>query len=361
MMERGKKLQLQKMQQRTIAYELDYVNGGNQIQRYRAVWVQRQRGNLPKWTRTKQAPVSVKEWTQVMLDSTVASAKRGNDLKANSQLNNNQQTNNNLLDQFIQILQSGNSYPAFFFETKGVTPQNASTKQFEFVLVNAPQLQAFVSAQAKIAPNRIPFGDQFDKCTRRQHQQQQNMGNQAVSSTQDETTPKQESYLSSYSSSSCVFENLGRDAILVAPKPLSQTPLSAYGHLASFVRQAPYDQVYAFWIVTLQTYLDRLQQNIPLSSSFASPLLEEPSRREASVGATNTNNVAEGGSAVKNTTAVAPPTTKESILIKVQQQQEGTDSKPVWLSTSGMGIPWLHMRLDQKPKYYSFEPFARES
>jgi len=29
---------------------------------------------------------------------------------------------------------------------------------------------------------------------------------------------------------------------------------------------------------------------------------------------------------------------------------------PVWLSTAGAGVPWLHVRLDQRPKYYSHAP-----
>ncbi|MEM7785724.1 MAG: hypothetical protein AAF623_20425, partial [Planctomycetota bacterium] len=28
-------------------------------------------------------------------------------------------------------------------------------------------------------------------------------------------------------------------------------------------------------------------------------------------------------------------------------------SEPVWLSTAGGGVPWLHIRLDNSPKYYS--------
>lgn len=28
------------------------------------------------------------------------------------------------------------------------------------------------------------------------------------------------------------------------------------------------------------------------------------------------------------------------------------DSKPVWLSTAGAGVSWLHVRLDDRPKYY---------
>ncbi|HEX3432076.1 MAG TPA: hypothetical protein VHT03_14440 [Rhizomicrobium sp.] len=31
----------------------------------------------------------------------------------------------------------------------------------------------------------------------------------------------------------------------------------------------------------------------------------------------------------------------------------------VWISTSGLGIPWLHVRLDTVPKYYQHQPYAR--
>ncbi len=32
-------------------------------------------------------------------------------------------------------------------------------------------------------------------------------------------------------------------------------------------------------------------------------------------------------------------------------------AKPVWLSTSGLGVYWLHIRLDSAPKYYAHEPY----
>jgi hypothetical protein len=32
---------------------------------------------------------------------------------------------------------------------------------------------------------------------------------------------------------------------------------------------------------------------------------------------------------------------------------------PVWLSTAGAGVSWLHVRLDDRPKYYGFEPYRR--
>lgn len=31
--------------------------------------------------------------------------------------------------------------------------------------------------------------------------------------------------------------------------------------------------------------------------------------------------------------------------------------RPVWLNTAGAGVAWLHIRLDQRPKYYVYEPY----
>ena len=32
-------------------------------------------------------------------------------------------------------------------------------------------------------------------------------------------------------------------------------------------------------------------------------------------------------------------------------------NEPIWLSTAGMGVSWLHVRLDSRPKYYGFAPY----
>lgn len=34
-------------------------------------------------------------------------------------------------------------------------------------------------------------------------------------------------------------------------------------------------------------------------------------------------------------------------------------AKPVWLSTAGAGVSWLHVRLDDRPKYYGFTPYTQ--
>lgn len=33
------------------------------------------------------------------------------------------------------------------------------------------------------------------------------------------------------------------------------------------------------------------------------------------------------------------------------------DDRPVWLSTAGAGVAWLHARLDDRPKYYGHAPY----
>ncbi len=37
------------------------------------------------------------------------------------------------------------------------------------------------------------------------------------------------------------------------------------------------------------------------------------------------------------------------------QRRLGTE--PVWLSTAGAGVSWLHVRLDDRPKYYGYRPY----
>jgi hypothetical protein len=85
------------------------------------------------------------------------------------------------------------------------------------------------------------------------------------------------------------FANLGGDAIMVVPRPLG--PLTAYGHLAAFVRGAPEAQRAELWRIVGDAMARRV------------------------------------------------------------------GSKPVWLSTAGAGVSWLHVRLDDRPKYYGFAPY----
>lgn len=86
-----------------------------------------------------------------------------------------------------------------------------------------------------------------------------------------------------------VFNNLGADAVLVAPLPV---PADAeYAHLARFCSTAPPAMTRQFWQSLGKTALDTIRD------------------------------------------------------------------EPVWISTAGLGVGWLHARLDSRPKYYSHNPY----
>ena len=103
------------------------------------------------------------------------------------------------------------------------------------------------------------------------------------------------SKLSVASSSKSVvsFRNLGGDAFLVVPNPISS--LESYGHIAAFVRSAPIGQRHELFR-TLGTAID-------------------------------------------------------DVL--------GKSNERIWVSTSGLGVPWVHIRLDSYPKYYNHQPYVK--
>jgi len=37
--------------------------------------------------------------------------------------------------------------------------------------------------------------------------------------------------------------------------------------------------------------------------------------------------------------------------------QSRISTSPTWLSTAGLGVSWLHLRLDSRPKYYRYLPY----
>ncbi|MEM0980012.1 MAG: hypothetical protein AAGH78_07040 [Cyanobacteria bacterium P01_H01_bin.58] len=76
--------------------------------------------------------------------------------------------------------------------------------------------------------------------------------------------------------------------------PCQQGEFQTYAHLASFLRAAPTDQIHRLWQILGQT---------------------------------------------------------------VQQHLVGRGDRPLWVSTSGLGVYWLHIRLDDRPKYYTYRPY----
>jgi len=91
------------------------------------------------------------------------------------------------------------------------------------------------------------------------------------------------------------FENLGRDAMMVVPCPDNEDS-RIYSSIAPFMRKGPMDQVEEFW--------------------------------------------------------------KTSARV-MKEQVEKKNKNPTWMSTSGLGVYWLHLRLDSRPKYYTFNPYTQ--
>ena len=58
----------------------------------------------------------------------------------------------------------------------------------------------------------------------------------------------------------------------------------------------------------------------------------------------------------------APEQQAHALVEEVAKQAlQRISERPLWLSTCGLGVFWLHVRLDDKPKYYSYRPYAREA
>jgi hypothetical protein len=139
--------------------------------------------------------------------------------------------------------------PAFFWEMPAINKATLN-RPYEFVTVNSPYL-------ATVRPDLRSFANHFHNAA----------GQATVIS----------------------FPNLGRDAVLVVPKPAATSV--SYGHIATFLRTAP------------------SQQQHDLLQTLATVVRAEVGER------------------------------------------------PLWISTSGLGVYWLHIRLDTRPKYYTYPPY----
>jgi hypothetical protein len=273
---------------------------------------------------TKRA-ISVQEWTMLVTHE-----------------NENENKNNNIINvmsDFIMTLKSA-PYAAYFFETKGVLDASAAAnKAFEFVLVEAPELHRFATQTARRAAAKAEAAATSTTSTTSTTTALTTLAAQVpfserFSSKSCKTTSSSTS--SSWSDDDmmmgCIFDNLSGDATLIAPKPMftalknpdagettaaiaAATTLTSpsndsyegqfatYSHLAAFCRGASPAQVQAVLRMAVTAYAQRLSDN---------------------------NN-----------------------------KKNSPSSSPVWFSTSGLGVAWLHFRLDSRPKYYTYRPFAK--
>jgi len=92
------------------------------------------------------------------------------------------------------------------------------------------------------------------------------------------------------------FANLGGDAMLVVPCPVHEDR-QIYSSVAPFMRAAEGEQVQQFW--------------------------------------------------------------RTAARVMKEQVKKKSEKNPTWMSTSGLGVYWLHLRLDSRPKYYTFHQYRQ--
>lgn len=57
----------------------------------------------------------------------------------------------------------------------------------------------------------------------------------------------------------------------------------------------------------------------------------------------------------------APADQRHALWVAVGAEMEKRiGDRPVWLSTAGGAVPWLHVRLDSRPKYYGFRAYKMD-
>ena len=55
---------------------------------------------------------------------------------------------------------------------------------------------------------------------------------------------------------------------------------------------------------------------------------------------------------------LAPEDQRDALWRAVGEQMvRRVGAEAVWLNTAGAGVPWLHVRLDNRPKYYDFAAY----
>ena len=58
----------------------------------------------------------------------------------------------------------------------------------------------------------------------------------------------------------------------------------------------------------------------------------------------------------------APESQQQAFWKRVGEEvRERLSGRPLWLSTSGLGVYWLHARLDSVPKYYTWRQYVPKS
>ena len=197
----------------------------------------------------------------------------------------------------FKILEGGSIRSSF---TKIGLVSNEDTVSFRTFFRMLGQSQPFRTQFNSVLANLIPYDAFFFECPPISSETLdvpfEFVGVPARSLEKVDATPRRFPQIRSSEGKvgALAFNNLGGDAVLVVPTAFGDD-FNVYGHLGRMVRGAPEANLDAFWSKVSETVVATLSSR--------------------------------------------PPT------------------KMTWLSTSGLGVFWTHMRLDTKPKYYTHSPY----
>ena len=69
---------------------------------------------------------------------------------------------------------------------------------------------------------------------------------------------------------------------------------------------------------------------------------------------------ADAGARARDFAKDAPRRVRHDVLRALGDAvRDGVSDAPLWVSTNGAGVAWLHIRLDSRPKYYAYRPYTK--
>ena len=252
-------------------------------------------------------------------------------------------------------------YPAAFWECAPASGDTAPQTAFEFVVVNSSALSgvtvgdsgAFAEHLALACVSKDPsaaatpvvatFG---------------NLGGDAVLVAPCPLLPPTTASSTSFFSSSSSSSALSASAYAPSPPPPPPSLYGEYAHLLTFVRRAPLEQAHALFQAVGAAVLDQLEVTTPTKP--APPL----SVSDSATRSTKPLWLSTSGQCIRSL-----PSYLQSDFIHLSRwsilrafynfisHSCSTHPSSEHVIGPGLGVPWLHVRLDARPKYYTYAPF----
>lgn len=215
-------------------------------------------------------------------------------------------------EQFVkEMTDQMKSFPAngYFIEMPPIAYNTYMTQPFEFMLIPSHEL-------SQLTPDYSPFEKKFKRICSDLVTTSSSKSSEIDSAHVNVKTRYYEDYVVS-------FTNLSGDSTLITPCPIiidnnidmassnnnpSEQTAVDFSHLAKFIQNADLKLIHTLWRRVASEVLQILSDDNNSNSSNAN-------------------------------------------------HHHQNENRKLWISTSGLGVSWLHVRLDNRPKYYNWEEY----